>query len=114
MTVRSKSNEHICADTLTIDDHLQPAKRWHVAQIAVLLDLFVLLTLQATALALLRIFGAQVSIVAPWEDHLRVRSPCTHDGKNVSRVVTIKLMMIDLADGVERDQRRDVEVARQQ
>lgn len=114
MAIGSKSNEHICANTLTIDDHLQPAERWYVAQIAVLLGLFVLLTLQATALALLRIFGAQVSIVAPWKDHLRVRSPCAHYCKDVSRVVTIKLMMIDLADGIERDQRWDVEVARQQ
>lgn len=62
---------------------------------------FVLLILQATALALLGVFGAQVPIIAPWEDHLRMRSPCTHDRKDMGRVVTIELMVIDLTDGVE-------------
>lgn len=76
-----------------------------------LLSTFVLLVLQAIALALLGIFGAQVSIIAPWEDLLRVWSPCTHDRKNMSRGVTIELMMIDLANRIEREQRRDVQVA---
>jgi hypothetical protein len=101
MTIGSKSNEHINADTVTIDDHLQPAEGWHIAQIAVFLSAFVVLVFQATALALLGVFGAQVSIVAPWEDHLRVRCPCAHDRKNVSRIMTIELMVVDFADGVE-------------
>jgi hypothetical protein len=67
----------------------------------VLFGTFDLLILQTAALALLGVFGAQVSIIAPWEDHLRVRSPCAHDRKDMSRVMTIELMVIDLADGVE-------------
>jgi hypothetical protein len=80
----------------------------------VLFGAFVFLIFQATALTLLGVFGAQTSIVAPWEDNLRVRRPRTHDRKDMSRVVAVELVMVNLADRVKRDQRGNVQVACQQ
>jgi hypothetical protein len=113
MAIGGKSNEYVCAYAVAIHDHLQPAKGRHEAQVTMLLSSVALLVCQATVLAQVWVLSAQISIVPPWEDGLRVWRPCAHDRKYVGGIVTVELMVVDLAYSVERHQRGNVEVTRQ-
>jgi hypothetical protein len=54
---------------------------------------------------------AYASVGSPWERNLGMRCPSPHDCEDVRRVMEVELVVVDLADRVEGDERGDGEVA---
>lgn len=103
MTVGGKADEHVGADRVAVDDHLQPADRGHIAKVIMHFPHFGFFPLQTAHLTLAGIFGAKALVAAPWEDYFRMRCPCAHDGEDVCGVVAVELMVVCFADCAEGD-----------
>lgn len=111
MAVAGEADEDVCADSLAVGDHLEPADGWHVAEVSVFVRHFVDFPCQAARLAQRWISDAEAPVGPPWECCLGVRRPSPHDCEDVCRVVVVELVVVDFADGIEGDQRGDGEVA---
>jgi hypothetical protein len=111
MAETGESDENICADALAVDNHLEPANCWHHAEVCVFAIRFFGFSCQATCLAQRWISRAETAIVSPRESNLGMRRPGPHDREDVCRVMAVELVVVNLADGVERDEGGDVEVA---
>jgi len=98
MAVAGEADEDICTDAVAVDDHLEPTERGHGAEVCEFAGGFVCFSDQAACLAQCWVSYAEVAVSPPWESGLGTRCPSPHDGEDVSCVVEVELVVVDLAD----------------